>query len=67
VKLRLKDGIDAGLCVSGQREFCRLHGIDFRRFAREGIEEAELAGIEDANLARALKFARKRERDQDDG
>lgn len=59
--LRLEDGVKAGLCVRGQRQFCAAHNIDFRDFVRHGIDVERLAGIEDANLTRALEECAKRE------
>ena len=61
MKLRLEDGLKAGLCVRGQRQFCAAHNIDFRDFARNGIDVERLQGIEDANLMRALAECAKRE------
>lgn len=59
--LKPQDGINAGLCMRGQRQFCALHGIDFRDFVRHGIAVERLEGIEDANLKRALEECAKRE------
>lgn len=60
-RLRAEDGVTAGLCVTGQRAFCKQHGFDFREFIRSGIEIDELAGIEDAKLAMAIEAAKARE------
>lgn len=54
MKLRLEHGIRLGLCWKGQRRFCEAHGIDFRDFAKNGIDVDKLAHIDDANLQRAL-------------
>jgi len=61
MRLKLEDGVKIGLCAKGQRRFCKANGIDFREFARDGIEVERLQGIEDANLKRALAAAEIRE------
>lgn len=61
MRLRVEDGIKAGMCIRGQREFCKLHGRSFMDFARHGIDVEELNGIEDAGLKRALEECAKRE------
>lgn len=61
MKLRLVDGVRLGLCVAGQRRFCTAHKIDFREYAKNGIDVADLEGIEDANLQRAIRSLKDRE------
>ena len=48
----------AGFCINlGARKFCKRHNLDFRKFVREGIDEAELVGIDDAMLKKVLEEA----------
>lgn len=54
MRLRLEDGIEIGLCWRGQRRFCEAHGIDFRDFAKNGIDVENLTHIEDANLKKTI-------------
>ena len=61
MRLTARDAKKVGLCVSGQKVFCETHGIDFRRFLREGIDVSELEHIEDDNLRMAIEVARARE------
>lgn len=61
MKLRIEDGVKAGLCVRGQRLWCTANGFDFRHFARHGIDVELIQGVEDANLKRALAECAKRE------
>lgn len=61
MKLKLEDGVKIGLCAKGQRRFCKAIGIDFREFARDGIDVEKVQGIDDANLKRALAAAKLRE------
>lgn len=62
--IRPQDGLEIGLCLrKGQKEFCRQHGIDFRRFCREGIPVEELTHIEDANLQKVIAHVRRRDAD----
>lgn len=58
----IKDGLDVGLCLSGQRRFCRANGIDFRELARQGIPVERLEGIEDVHMDRMIAKAEERER-----
>lgn len=60
-RLTVQDCLAAGYCVSGQRRFFAQHGIDYRAFVRDGIAVEDLAHIEDADLARAIGEAAKRE------
>ncbi len=50
----------AGFCMKGVREFCAVHGIDFRAFVRDGYAIEDLAALDDANAARAAEIARAR-------
>jgi hypothetical protein len=59
--LKLSDGVNLGLCCKGQRRFCTANGIDFRDFARNGIDVARLGHVEDANMKRAIAAAEARE------
>lgn len=58
--LTVEDCIRVGFCVKGQLRFCRAHGIDYRSFVQDGLPFKELAGIEDANLKRAMAQAESR-------
>lgn len=60
--VRVQDGLKIGLCLSGQRRFCRAHGIDFREFAEKGMSVERLTGIEDVQMARMIAEAEQRER-----
>lgn len=61
MKLTPADCLNAGFCAPGQIRFCRAHGLDLHRFVREGLDFAELVGIEDDNLDRAMAQARARQ------
>ncbi len=62
--IRPRDALEVGLCLKkGQKEFCRQHGIDFRRFCREGIPIEEAEHIEDANLRKVIEHVRRRDGD----
>ncbi len=62
--VKVQDGLKIGLCLRGQRQFCRAHGIDFRELADHGIPVERLTGIEDAQMARMIAEAEQRERRQ---
>lgn len=60
VRLHIRDCRDCGYCVVGvKRRFHEL-GLDFHRLLREGIPVDELAGVEDAQLQRAIARAEDR-------
>lgn len=61
MRVTVQDALAVGLCVKGQRRFFTAHGLDYRRFVREGFEVEEFGGIEDDNLARTIEAARRRE------
>lgn len=49
----------AGFCSNGARRAAPSLGLDFRRFAREGIPVAEIEHMDDANVQRIIAVARK--------
>ncbi len=59
--LTLRDGLKAGLCVSGQKRFFQTHGLDFAEYVRNGLDVESLSHIEDVNLQRAIAVATERE------
>lgn len=59
--LKLEDGVGIGLCCKGQRRFCAANGIDFRDFAKNGIDVSRLDGFADANMTLAIAAAVERE------
>lgn len=46
-------------CAPGIRAWCTLHGIDLRRFGREGLPLSQFAAIDDAFAQRMVTLARK--------
>ena len=47
-----------GFCISGARRWAQGHGIDFREFARNGIEAERLEATGDAFALALVKWAR---------
>lgn len=60
MRIEFRDVAATGLCVQGARRFFDAHGLDFRAFVREGIDESALNGIDDANKDRVVEAARRR-------
>lgn len=54
MKIYINDVRKFGYCVNGIKDFCKIHGIDFRGFIKNGISEEDLAGIDDAMLQKVL-------------
>lgn len=54
MKIYINDIRKQGYCVNGIKDFCKLHGINFRDFIKNGIQEEDVAGIDDAMLQRIL-------------
>jgi hypothetical protein len=46
------------VCVSGARAFGRRHGLDWRKFVREGLPEEDLLATGDAMAIKAVEYAR---------
>ena len=44
-RITLVDTKNAGLCVSGMKDFVEKDGVDFRDFARNGIEVEKARAI----------------------
>lgn len=45
---------EAGLCVTGQREFARERGIDFKEFVKNGMPVAEAMAMNPATTSSIL-------------
>jgi len=61
IRITAKDAQHVGFClVPGVRDFCAIHGFDFRDFIRNGIGISEVSGIDDALLDKAINRARER-------
>ncbi len=61
VRVTIGDVRAAGFCLSGVRRHCAVLGLDFRRLVREGIPAAEVEGVDDELVRRAVEIARARE------
>jgi len=44
-------------CAAGVRPWFARHGLDYRRFVRQGLPASAFAGIEDAFVTRAIALA----------
>jgi len=54
MKIQIRDVTKHGYCVSGIKYFCRLHGIDFKSFVKNGIDVENVIDIDDAMLKQVL-------------
>ena len=48
LRITINDIRDAGHCVRGARDWFEAHGLDFKAFLREGIDEETFVGTGDA-------------------
>jgi hypothetical protein len=48
------------MCIPGVRQFYRRHGIDFRKFIKEGTPAESLLATGDAMAAQLVEVARER-------
>jgi hypothetical protein len=60
-RVTIDDVRAAGHCVRGAREWFDRHGLDFRSFLREGIDEAEFLASGDGLAARIVDLKRFRQ------
>lgn len=60
MRIRINDVRRAGHCVRGAKDWFDRHGLDFRAFLKNGIDEAELIASGDAMAARVVDIARDR-------
>jgi len=58
LRIHVSHGRELGICVSGQRRFCKAHGLDFKKLLREGIPVSEVEKIDDSFCARVIAHAR---------
>lgn len=61
MRIYIKDIRDAGHCVKGTRDWFDRHGLDFRKFLREGISEEEFTTKGDALARRIVDLKKSRE------
>lgn len=61
MRIIVQDARDLGICISGIKEMCKLHDLDFRAFIRDGVESDDIKHIDDDNLRNVIEHARKRE------
>lgn len=61
MRLTMTDVSRAGLCASGTRRWFEHHGLDFRRFLREGMEAEEILARGDYMAQRVIDLKIKRE------
>lgn len=47
----------AKMCNKGARDFFKRHGMDWKKFAREGLDESEFLATGDAMAARLVEVA----------
>lgn len=64
-RLTARDCARIGICVMGQKKFFDTHGLDYRRFLREGFDPSEFAGIDNKHLDAALAEMKRREAGED--
>ncbi len=57
VTVTIKHGRACGMCVSGQKLFFERHGLDFRNFAKNGIDAEILRALNDAMANQVIKKA----------
>lgn len=60
MKITHADMLAFGMCNRGARPFCLRHGINWMSFIQHGIDESEVAHIDDAMLHELIEFVRKR-------
>jgi len=57
VKTKIQHARQLGYCLSGVRQFCKKHGLDFADFARNGIDSDILKQTKDAMAIEMSKLA----------
>lgn len=56
-----RDARAARMCIPGVQRFYRRHGLDFRKFVREGTPEEELLATGDSMAKQLVEVARGRQ------
>ncbi len=57
IKVTVADIRQAGFCVSGIKQFCQQHNIDFRELIKDGIDITELEHIDDIMVKQVIEQA----------
>lgn len=58
MRVTIDDVRAAGHCVRGAKDWFERHGLDFRAFLREGIDEAEFLAKGDGLATRVVEMKR---------
>lgn len=60
MRITVNDARAAGHCARGMKAWFETHGLDFRAFLEEGIEEEEFLAKGDALAVRVVELAHER-------
>ncbi len=64
MKITATDGRSLGFCVSGMRDFAKLHNLDWKRFIKEGLDANEFP--ENDAFVRKIKLAAQKREQRDE-
>lgn len=59
MKLTIDHARGAGHCASGIKKWFDSHGLDFREFLREGIDEERIVALDDGFGNQVIEEARR--------
>lgn len=62
VMVTMKDIRAANMCGRGTRNFFKRHGMDWQRFAKEGLPEEDFIATGDAMAMQVVEVARGRQK-----
>lgn len=60
MKVEMRDLRAAKICGRGARKFFERHGLDWRKFVKDGIDADELVGTGDAMALHVVEVANAR-------
>lgn len=57
-RVRPVHGRELGFCMAGQKRWCKVAGIDYRRFVKEGLSvEEAMKYASDERIAQMIRLA----------
>lgn len=58
VIIHIQDAAELKYCIRGQKEFFKRHGLNFRKWVTEGLDEEEFLKTGDAMALRLVEYAK---------
>lgn len=63
MKVYARDAMEMNYCVTGQKQFCKNHNIDFREFVKNGIDCEVFLNTKDEMAIKMVEYVKRKRND----